>query len=363
MPANWLGESSGTDINGLLAHTTNVMNKKGVLMDAVCSSIPLYDEIRKSGNLRDAVSGGYMEEVPLMYGLNETFGWYKRYGQLNNDPQDGMGMAYFPVAQASITVSIDGLSELQNAGAGRKMDLVKSKMVQATKSAAEKMNVALWDATAPSNGETADGGKSIIPLPMLVDADADRSLSVGGIDGSTHEWWQNQALDYGGSHTAPVFRRKIRDMKNTIIAEGGGEPDLIIMDKYSHANYEAATEYQKRYTSSDRATAGFGEMYHGKSKVIWDPMVPDPEYSAFTGANYSSSNWAAGAIYVLSTEYLGLRIWGGRDWKFQGWKDQLANNQDARQNTALFAGQLICTNRRMNGVIYGVTSSTIAESA
>jgi hypothetical protein len=367
MPA-FVSGNTISDLNGLLTHTTEYIEKKGVLQDAIFESTPLFKELKERGKIRTSVSGGYQEQVNLMYGMNETFGSYKGYDVLNNDPQDGMTSAFFPWSQYSITISIDGRSVVQNSGPGRVKDLLQSKFEQATMTIADRFSAHLWDAKAASDAETGNSGKNILSVPMLVDADPDRSTTaVGGLNPSTYSWWENQALDYGGTHTAPAFRQKLVRMYNECMKQGamGGPPDLVIMDQYAYENYELATEFQKRYSSSGKVTAGFEDMYYKGAKVLWDPKVPDPEYSSFTGANYDSANWADGAIYFLNTNFLNLRVLGGRDWKFSKWTDQIeaGNNQDAMQTTALWMGQLVTTNRRKHGVIYGVTDTVISESA
>ena len=366
MPANYLGASSQVDIDGLLSHTNTHIEKKNVIQDAVFESVPLLNEIRKRGNIRTVVDGGTRDQVNLMYGKNNTFGSYSGYDVLSNDPQDGMGAAYYDWAQYGITISIDGRSVLQNRGAARIKDLLQSKYDQATMTIADKFSEHLWDAeTIDANSGTANDGKNVISLPWLIDADEDRDLALGGINPNDYSWWRANVLDYGGTHNTAVFRQKLLRMYNTCMKEGqmGGEPDLVIMDQYAGENYELATEFQKRYMTSGKVTAGFSDMYYKNAKVLWDPKVPDPEYSTFAGANYDSSNWAAGAIYFVNTKFLALRVFAGRDWKFSKWTDQIeaGNNQDAMQTTALWMGQLVSLNRRKHGVIYGVTSSVISE--
>ena len=367
MPATYLGAASQVDINGLLAHTTQYIEKKGVIQDALFGANQLFHEMKKNGNIRTTQDGGYTEQVNLLYGKNNTFGSYSRYDVHNNDPQDGMGAAYFGRAQYSITISIDGMSLLQNAGSGKIKDLVGSKMEQATMTIADEFNKHLWDAeTMALNSGTGNSGKNVISLPMLVDADPDRSLAIGGLNPATYSWWRNNVLDYGTAHTKAVLKQKMIRMYMTCQAEGkmGGPPDLIIMDPYSYENYEMSVEDSKRYTDSKTATAGFENMYFKNAKIVWDDKCPDPHYGTLAGANAGNANWAHGAMYFLNTKFLGLRILGGRDWKFSKWTDQIdaGNNQDAKQTTALWAGQLITTNRRKHGVIYQVDDDIIDVS-
>lgn len=356
MPANFLGSSSAVDIDGLLSHTTQFIEKKGVIQDAIFASNPVFYELKTKGRVK--ASGGERVQVNLMYGKNSTAGSYSRYDVLDISPQDGLGAAYFPWAQESVAVSIDGLSILQNAGPEKIKDLISSKMEQATMSVAETMNEQLWDAEAAGNEVTGNSGKNILSIPMLVDADPDRdTAAIGGLNPSTYAWWNNQAFDYGASNTFSIFKSKLNHAYNTCQNEGrlGGGPDLIVMDQQAYENYEASLEDYKRYMTDGEATAGFESLRYKRAKIVWDDRVPDPEYNSFAGANYDNSNWAAGAIYLLNTKFIGLYVLGGRDWKWGSWEKPV--DQDAKVNTSLWAGQLVTSNRRKHGVIYGVTAT------
>lgn len=356
MPANWLGSASAVDMDGLLTHTTTHIEKKGVIQDAIMASNPVFYELKSNGKVK--VSGGERLQVNLMYGKNTTFKSYSRYDVQDVSPQDGLGAAFFPWSQYSVSVSIDGLSVLQNAGPEKIKDLISSKMEQATMSIADGFNEHIWDTEIVAAGTTGNGGKNIISIPMLVDYDPDRNVAVGGLNPSTYSWWENQSFDYGATNTYPVFKAKLNHGYNTCQNQGrmGGAPNLIVMNQISYENYEASLEDYKRYMTDGTATAGFEHLKYKGAKIVWDDRVPDPE----AGYNYDSASWAAGAIYLLNTKFLGLYVLGGRDWKWGDWQKPV--DQDAKVNTCLWAGQLAVSNRRKHGVIYGVTATTPTAS-
>ena len=356
MPTPFLGSTTAVDMDGLLTHTIQWIEKKGVIQDAVFAANQVFHHLKKNNRIRSSAPGGTHEQVNLLYGANDTFGSYRGYDVLPNDPQDGMTCAYYPWAQYSITVSIDGFSLLMNAGPAKIKDLIRSKMQQATMTIAEGLNEHLWVNTN-TTADTGNGGKNIYSIPMLIDADADRDRAIAGINGGgadARTWWRNHEADYGATNTIPVFKRHLLDMYMTCASAGsmGGAPDLIIMDPDSYANYEMSVEPQRRYASGGRATAGFEDMYYKRATVIWDDKVPDMQDDTQT--------YAEGAIVFINPGVMDLRVLGGRDWKCGPWEKPV--DQDAKQTTSLWAGQLVVLNRRKFGVIHGVLKTAITAA-
>lgn len=340
----FLGSATAVDMDGLLTHTTQWIEKKQVIQDAIFAANPVFYELRKNGSI---APGGTDEAVNLMYGKNNTFGWYHRYDVLNTDPQDGMTVAYYPWGQASIAVSIDGLSTLQNAGPAKIKDLIQSKMTQATMSIAEDFNTALWVNTAVT-AERPYGGKGIYSIPMLIDADSDRDRAIAGINGSTEAHWRNNTLT-GSTNTAVAWKMYMSNMYNECQKQGkmGGAPNLIVKDQESYEKYENSMVEQRRYTSDDRAGAGYKHLYFKDAKIVWDDKVPD--------AIEDTQTVVKGAMYYINTNFMTLRVLGGRDWKWGKWVEPI--DQDAKVNKALWAGQLVVTNRRKHGVIHTLSKA------
>jgi hypothetical protein len=357
MPANFLGSSSAVDIDGLLSHTTQFIDKKGVIQDAIADSSPFLKALSLKGRFGQPASGGTHLEVPLMYGLNSTFGSYSRAEVLNTAIVDGMGAAFYPWAQYAETVSIDGLTALQNAGAAKIKDIVASKFEQATMTIGDGFNKHILACeTIVAAGATGNGGKNVISLPMLVDYDPDRNVAVGGINPSTYSWWENQVLDAdnGTTNTPQRLKKKMQKIYTDCAKQGmgGREPDLVLMSQQAYLNYLACIDEQKRYSTSDKSpTAGFGNLMFNNAEVIWDMHVPDPE----AGYDWDSGSYAAESMYFLNSKSLALYVLGGRDWKWRGW--MTPHDQDAKANTVLWAGQLAVRNRRSNGLLYGINST------
>ena len=343
-----------TKMDALLSTTLMNYHKKGKMQDAIFSSNPTFyflkDKVRKE-------SGGYKIATNLMYGQNTTVGSYSRYEVLDISPQDGMTQAYYPWAQYSGAISIDGLSEFQNSGVGKLLSLLGEKVEQTTMTFAEKMNNHLWDVenvTIDTTSSSANGGKNIISIPMIVPLDPTSDCELGGINGATYTWWASNVLDYGATHSAVVFKYNMSNMYNTCTKGTGGQPDVVIMDQASWENYESALDPQIRYTDQKVASAGFYNLRYKNALVMWDEHMCDIAATA----NYDGS-FTDGSIFFLNTKFLKLVVGKGKD--FAPTKFQQPEDQDARTAKYLFYGQLVCSNRRKHGVIQDVTDTAFTS--
>ena len=347
----FLGSATAVDMNTLLTHTTQKINEKGIVFDAVTSSNPLFAELKKGGGLRKSTDGGTHLQVNLMHTHGNTFKMYHRFDVLPNDPQDPATCAYYPWKQGAYTVSIDGLTTLQNAGTSRIKEVISTLFQQASATIAEQTENQLWDATQVT-ATTGGGDKNLYSIPMLIDFDSDRNRAIAGINGSTSAWWRNQTLDYGGTHSATWLKAKLLNMYNTCADKSmGQEPKLIFMDQASYENYELSIEGQRRYADGGSQTAGFEGLYYKKAKVLWSSKI--------TNAEADGANSTDGTIYFINPQYFCLYVLGGRNWQFDTkWEKPL--QQDAKQTTGFFAGALAVTNRRPHGVIYGVDKTSLS---
>jgi len=343
-------------MDALLSTSLQYYYKKGAMEDAIFKSNPLFYMLH-SGKKVKKVGGGYKIAVNLMYGKNTTVGSYSRYELLDIAPQDGMTQAHFPWAQYSGAISIDGLSEFQNAGPGKLKDLVGEKVQQTTMTFADTMNEHMFDVAnvTVATATTGNSGKNLLSLPILVFYNSTGAAnSIGGIDANTYNWWGNQFTDYGGSHTAVIFKGKLSTTYNACQKGSiGGGPDTIVMDQTSWEIYERAMDPQIRYTDDETASAGFDTLRYKRAKVFWDEHACDPE----AGQNWDNPP-TAGVAYFLNTKFLKLMVGKGKD--FAPTKFTQPEDQDARTAKYLFYGQLVTSNRRKQGVLFGINKGAFS---
>lgn len=194
-----------------------------------------------------------------------TFTRYSGYDILNISPSDVMTAAQYSFTQAAVAVTINGLEELQNAGAERVIDLLESRIGNAEKTMMNNISSDCY-----SNG-TADGGKQIGGLQLLV-ADVNNSGSVGGIDSGTWGFWQNYVASFASNSLTPGAST-IQSMMNTVwlnIARGRDHPDLWIADNIYFGYFWSSLQAIQRINSSDKGVPGFRSLAFMDADVVYD---------------------------------------------------------------------------------------------
>lgn len=370
MPANYRASSTAVDMNGLLTSTFEHLEKKGAYFDAISKKTALVDKIRKNKNFKEVSGTGV--EVNLMYGLNDTYGSHKPYSILPTNPQDKLGQAFYHWALHHILLTIDNHSLRQNAGPEKIADLLDTKYKQSMITVATEFNRDLWDienatiSTSSPRTDPTTGGSRVISVPLIVMSDADAASNLGGLSAATYPWWRNIVIDFGTTNTFLALKQKMLQLYTDTEAEGLGPIDLMVMDKYTYMNYVSSVEAQRRYSAGEAASAGTSKVkYLDVTDVIWDINVPDCDNGGSapngTGVNYPvvTGTWTSGSIYGLNTTQLGLRALKGANWAWQGFEKNV--DQDARVNTCLWEGQLVCTNRRCHGLIHGISASSFTS--
>ena len=339
-------------IDALLATTLDKYYRSGKMHDAIFNSNQTFAALKERGRIEYA-DGGNQINVNLMYGHNTTVGPYSRYEVLDVSPQDGMTQAIYPWAQYSGAVSIDGLSEFQNAGAGRIIKLLGEKVQQTTMTFSEVLNGDLHDwynpytngaAGTTGNSATANGGKSIISIPMYVNNET--TLNPGGIATATYSWWVPQSKDGSASENWKTLLRNIDTIYLDCSKGTGGAPDLLIADPTTFVNIEAALNESQRYVDTRSASWGFPMINHKGARIFWDAMVADME----NHVNYASLS--DGTIYLLNTKFMKLMMGRGKDFRPTGFQRPV--DQDARTALYLAYLQLVCSNRRKQGVYHNI---------
>lgn len=321
------------------------------------------------------VNGGERIRVPLMYGKNTTVGAYSGYDTLDVTPQEGITAGFFTWRQIAASIAISRKEERQNAGEGKIKDLLQSKVMQAEMSLRDELNNQLigksvssgvWSAPAGIANQTANAG--LDPLLHLIPKDPTGSVSVGNINQLTYSWWRPRIIDGSAAHGTKdsaalrgfncddwaTLKQAMRYTYNACGRGGGGFPDLILVDQLGYESYEGSLDDKVRYTQTDAATAGFESVRFKGADMVWDEMMPDVD----GGYEYDSSSWSTSTMLFLNLDFLELVIDSQTD--FITTPFVRPENQDAKVAQILFMGNLTCSNRRKQGMIYGITGGIYA---
>jgi hypothetical protein len=144
---------------------------------------------------------------------------------LNIAPSDVFTAAQYSFAQAAVAVSISGLEMLQNSGKEKMINLLESRIGNAERTMQNNLSSDCY-----SNG-TADGGKQVGGLQLLVSS-TNNSGTIGGIDSSVWDFWQNNVQSFATAGLTPGAST-IQTMMNRAwlaVSRQADRTDLIIAD-------------------------------------------------------------------------------------------------------------------------------------
>lgn len=312
-----------------LVSTTFRKHAKDV-KDNISRNNALYARLSKKGMIRTE-DGGLTIAQPLDYNSNGTYQRYSGYDLLNIQQSDVISAAEFQWRQIALNVVASGLELRINSGDSQIIKLAKARIKNAIRTFKNNFSYDLYsDGTLPNQ----IGG-----LQALV-ADSGTG-TVGGIDSSTWTFWQNAVqsaaapIQGGGAVTPssttieaslmlPLWLNQVR---------GDDKPDLIVASNDYFSFYEASQVSIKRYTDKDEADGGFTSLKYKNADVIFD----------------GGSGIPAAHMYFLNTDYIELVV--HRDANLSVQDQMQPYNQDAAVIPILWMGNMVVTNRRLQGVL------------
>lgn len=314
--------------------TTTLANRQRQIADNVSNSNALLMRLSERGRVRPA-DGGRTIVQPLDYAENGTFKYYSGYEAWNINPSDVLSAAEYDWKQAVVVVSISGLEmDVQNSGPSAVFNLLESRIENAERTMKNNISTGIY-----SDG-TGSGGKQITGLQAIV-ADATSTGfvgvgTVGGIDASTWSFWSNYVFDSSTTNSGAMSASNILgSMQRTHInlTRGNDKPDLYVADaNYFQFYWNSLTTIQ-RITSPNEGRAGFDTLKFANADVYYD----------------GDSGLPASRMYALNTDYLFWRPHPARN--FVPLPSRNSINQDAMIVPMVFAGNLTCSNRALQGVL------------
>lgn len=314
-----------------LVSTTYRKHRKEVA-DNVSKHNALYRRLTEKDRYRRE-DGGLSIVVPLDYANNSTYQRYSGYDVLNINAVDVISAAEYPWRQVAVNVAASGLEIRSNMGASRIINLVKAKIKNAQRSFANGLSVDFYSDGTASN--------QVNGLQALI-ADAGTG-TVGGINSSTFAFWQNivqsaAAPLQGGSAITPSATTIESLMLPLYIklTRGTDQPDMIVMSDDYFTFFEASQTSLKRYSSDEgsrKADAGFVSMKYKNADVFFD----------------SSGGIPTSHAYFINTEYMEVVVHEDADMEIM---DEMRSvNQDAVVVPILWQGNMVCSNRFLQGVM------------
>ncbi len=305
--------------------STTYRNHSKDIADNVSNHNALYRRLTQKGKVR-LEDGGLSIVQPLDYASNSTYQRYSGFDVLNVSAVDVITAAEFPWRQVAVNVAASGLEIRTNSGANRIINFVKAKIKNAQRSMANGLSQDLYSDGTVSN--------QIGGIQALV-ADTGTG-TVGGINSSTYAFWQNKVQD-ASDNSVTVSASTIESgmMLPLWLAttRGSDQPDLIVMSSDYFAFFESSQSSLKRYAPSDEGQGGMISMKYKTADVFFDS---------------SASGVPASHMYFLNTDYIDLVV--HQDANMEIMPELKSVNQDAIVIPILFQGNLVTSNRSLQGV-------------
>ena len=314
--------------------TTTLRKRSSIIADNVSRNNALLSRLQSNGNVKPA-DGGRTIVQPLIHTELANFQWYSGYETLDVTPTAVVDAAEFNWKQCAANVVWSGLEvRVQNAGTSQQIDLLEARMQAAEITMANQVSTAIY-----TDG-TGTSGKEITGLGLAVSS-APNAIIYGGINASAHTFWRNQATDRASiSVDADKLEQSMRTMWLSC-TQGGSSPDLIVMGANSYSNFWSKLVDIQRVTESTQAVMGFSSLKFVTADVVYDGDQ----------VGVGTSVLGTSTVYFLTTQHLFFRPHTNTN--FTTLDERTPFNQDANNVPLVFAGNLTCNQKRVQGILYG----------
>ena len=309
--------------------TTTFRKHEKELKDNVSRNTALLRRLRKMGKFRKE-DGGLSIAIPLEYAENTTYQRYSGYDVLNVSQSDVMTAAEYQWRQIAVNVVASGRELRINSGAERILNLSKSRLKNAMNTFNNNFSFDLYSDGSLAN--QINGLQAIIPDSGL--------NTIGGINGNSWTFWrpwvQSAAAPIQGGSGVVVGPATIESLLLGLylaLVRGADEPDMCVASNDYFQFFEQSQTSQKRYTGED-ADAGFVSMKYKNMDVIFDGNSGIPQSH----------------LYMLNTDY--FEMVEHTDAAMTVNEEVKPYNQDAVVIPVLWMGNLVCSNRFLQGVVH-----------
>jgi hypothetical protein len=292
------------------------------LVDNIFTSRPLLMKLNARSRKLD---GGRKIVVPLNMAKTTAKGFYDGYDLLNTTPNDVVDAAEFDWRNfyVNVTIAEDDIDE--NMGTERVLDLVATKMDVAKNTASDTLADSTVGVLSGAGGATDSTGLDGL---KVVCASA-TSTSYGGI--TSESWWvPNQDT------TTTTMSMSALQGQYGNVSINNNQPDIIVSDQDNFDRYWNLLQPQQRFQSDAMARAGFRSLL-----LNGTPWVVDP-------------HCGTADVWYLNTKFLFLAVHKKKNFVMSDFMKPV--NQEVRVARVLWKGNLVCSNRRMQGRLSAITA-------
>tara|TARA_R110000868_G_scaffold203245_2_gene451087 strand:- start:27 stop:998 length:972 start_codon:yes stop_codon:yes gene_type:complete len=309
--------------------TTTFRKHKKEFADNVTNNNALMARMSEKGRKR-VEDGGLTIVAELDYAENSTYQRYSGYDSLDVSASDVLSAAEYNWKQSAVHVTASGRELRINSGDSRIINLAKSRLTNAMRTFKNNLSSDMYSDGTSSN--------QINGLQAIVSNDG--SGTVGGINSATYTFWKSTVQSAGSPLSGSAITVSTSTFENPFmlqlwleLSRGSDKTDLIVMSNDYFTFFEGSQTSLKRYASEDKAQAGFVSLKYKTADVIFD----------------GGSGIPAATGYFLNTDY--LELVAHRDAQMSEVPEMRAINQDAVVIPIIWMGNLVCSNRSLQGIL------------
>ena len=318
------GTFTGSTFTELVSTTFRKHRKE--IKDNLSNRNALLKYMRKRGMVKTE-DGGLTIVTPLDYASNGTYQRYSDWDVLDISASDVISAAEYQWRQIAINVVASGREVRINSGESQIIKLVAARIKNAMRTFSNNFSNDLY-----SDGSTTN---QINGLAAII-ADVNTN-TVGGINAGTWTFWQNTVKDASVSSVTTsattIENGLMLPLWLSLDRGPDDQPDLIVMDNAYYTFFETSQVSLKRYNDMSKADAGFVTLKYKSADVLFD----------------GTSGITANHAFFINTNYLGLTE--HRDAALDVMDELHPVNQDGSVTPILWMGNLVCSNRKLQGVI------------
>jgi len=294
---------------------------------------------RKGGGTSRYMPGTSGDRImePLMTELNTTPKWYSGTETFDVLDENVGTAAFYDRKSLGATITISGKDRRGNKGEQAQINLMQAKTEQAL--------ISLKNDLATAIVGSQGSNKEILGIGDMVPTDAGVASAYAEVDANT-SWWLSQRSRSSSGTAGDVgdFATNFRTYGKRLFfdcSEGASQADIHFVSQELMEAYDELLKPYERTTSEKARDLGFENIlnYMGVP-VLWDRKHPTSQDT--------TQQW-----YMLNSEFMYLRYAPEANFDTLGF--QRPSNADYITSPIIWEWALTTNNRRMHGILTGIT--------
>lgn len=307
--------------------TAALKMRRKAIADAVTKNCALYMRMRTRKHL-ETTDGGEVLTSPIDFIENPNFMYYDGYGRLAVSGQPVIDSCQVSWKQWAVGVTVSGTEMLKASGQHQVFNILAARTKNARRTLSNKLSEGVY-----SDG-TGSSGLEITGTQAWISDSA--GGTVGNIDSSSYPFWDNQRSTGVSFSTSTAYDEMLE--LYLACSRNNDQPDLIVSDNSFFKTFSASLQAQQRFMDREMAEAGFrNNLLFMNAPVVFDGGL---------------GGQAPAGMYFINSDTMKFIIHKKRNNVVLNGPER-ALDQDATTKIVAGMGNVLCTNRQLNGRLTG----------